>query len=396
MKKTRGVEMERKRNINIALVPGDGAAPEAMAIAEQVVLVAARMCGWQINFRLAPMGYDAFQEFGNTAPQSSIDLIKKLGLVFFGGVGNPALDKTIGTEHPEMRPEAPVLLALRQHLGLLINLRPFVLDNKFAHLFGVRADRVPEAGVRMLFARYLLEDCYFGTADLIKHIPENVRKHLGIKLKNNVTGDEEQVTGLSYFTRANLEKYFRWVYSYAREMELPVIVAHKQNVDPVQVFYLKNAHRIGWEFPDVKQSDLLIDAGIAALFHPGRLNAVIACANLHGDLITDGAAEVEGGMGMMHSLALNPDTGEAMFESGAGTAPSLAGLDQINPLGRILTGALMLDHIGCQEGGEKVRQAVKKTLNDGYRTPDIYLPGKDIWDKVVGTARMGELVIARL
>jgi len=303
----------------IALVKGDGSAREGMDVACKIVIAAAKKYGCEIKFADTPMGYNAFEEFGDTAPVQSLETIKKLGIVFFGGVGDPDIDKTIGTEHPEMRPEARGLLRLRQELGLLVNLRPFVLDKKFSHLFGVRPERVSEKGVRMLFVRYLLEDCYYGTADLIQYIPEDVRQKLGLKLKSEVTGDEEMVAGLSYFTRANLEKYFRWVYGYAREVGLPVIIANKKNVQSEQVFYVQNGLRISKEFPDIKTRELLIDAGIDALFHPNILDAIIDCANVHGDLITDGAAEVEGGMGMMHSLAINPDTGEAMFESGAGT-----------------------------------------------------------------------------
>lgn len=380
----------------IALVKGDGAAPEAMAVACKVVVAAAKKHGCEVNFVNTQMGYNAFDKFGDTAPAESIKTIKQLGVVFFGGVGNPDLDKTIGTEHPEMRPEARGLLKLRQTLGLLINLRPFVLDKKFSHLFGVRPERVSEAGVRMLFVRYLLEDCYYGTVDLIKYIPEDIRQKLGLKLKSEVTGDEEIVTSLSYFTRSNLEKYFNWVYEYARKAGMPVIIANKKNVQSEQVFYVQNGLRISKEFPDVNTTELLIDAGIAALFHPNRLDAIIACANLHGDLITDGAAEVEGGMGMMHSLAINPDTGEAMFESGAGTDYKHAGQNITNPIGRTLAGGLMLDHIGKKQAGDDVRRAVRQTLDAGYRTPDIFSQAIDDPAKKVGTKEMGEKVLSLL
>ena len=120
-------------------------------------------------------------------------------------------------------------------------------------------------------------------------------------------------------------------------------------------FWRKIATRIGKEeFPDVSLSHQLVDSANALLFTPAKLHGVIACGNEHGDILSDGAASALGSMGMMCSSAINPDTGAAMFESGAGTAPTLAGQNKANPLGRILTAAMMLRHIGAikRSGGD--------------------------------------------
>jgi 3-isopropylmalate dehydrogenase len=129
------------------------------------------------------------------------------------------------------------------------------------------------------------------------------------------------------------------------------------------------------------------------LFKPKELRGVIACGNEHGDILSDGAAEMVGGMGLMHSSAVNPDTMQAMFESGAGTAPTLAGQDKANPLGRILTGAMLLRHIAADNGATAIEQAVRDILKEGYRTADIAEPG---CMKVLSCSEMGELVLRKI
>jgi len=123
-----------------------------------------------------------------------------------------------------------------------------------------------------------------------------------------------------------------------------------------------------------------------------KLHGVIACGNEHGDILSDGAAAALGSMGMMCSSAINPDTGAAMFESGAGTAPTLAGQNKANPLGRILTAAMMLRHIGAINGADAIESAVNKVLRDGYRTADLF-SNIDDPAKLLGTSAMGEMVL---
>ena len=131
------------------------------------------------------------------------------------------------------------------------------------------------------------------------------------------------------------------------------------------------------------------------LFSPAKLHGVIACGNEHGDILSDGAAAALGSMGMMCSSAINPDTDAAMFESGAGTAPTLTGQNKANPLGRILTAAMMLRHIGAPKGAEAIEGSVKNILKDGYRTGDIFSDGDDK-KKLFGTKEVGDKVIANL
>ncbi|MDP3697529.1 MAG: isocitrate/isopropylmalate family dehydrogenase [Candidatus Taylorbacteria bacterium] len=381
----------------IALVRGDGSAPEMMVVACAIAIEAAKKDGIKIVFVDTPMGWNAYEKYGDTVPRESFKKAVEIGTIFFGGVGDPKLDNTIGIEKPEMKPEARALLALRSTMGLLLNFRPMIYYKSLAHLANVKPETIPNEGVEQVFIRFLLEDSYFGTADLAGGISEDTRIKLGIKAKKDVAGNEEMITELSYYRKETIEKYFRAAFSYARAKGFPLISIDKANVMARYDYWRKIATRIGKEeFPDVPLTHQLVDSANALLFTPAKLHGVIACGNEHGDILSDGAAAALGSMGMMCSSAINPNTDEAMFESGAGTAPTLTGQDKANPLGRILTAAMMLRHIGAITGAQAIEDAVQKVLQQGYRTADLVPPdGSGAW-AILGTREMGEKVLSTL
>ena len=378
----------------IALVKGDGSGPEMMSAACKIAIAAAKMDGVKITFEETPMGWNAYEKYGDTLPKQSFDRAVEIGTIFFGGVGDPKHDNTIGAEKPDMKPEARALLALRSRMGLLLNFRPMIYYKALAHLSNVKPEMIPAEGIRQIWIRYLLEDSYFGNQDFVEDIPADLNKKMGVKLKKDVTGNEEVVTDLAYFRKATIEKYLRAAFSYARDLKLPLISIDKANVMARYDFWRKIATRIGKEeFPNVTLIHQLVDSANALLFTPAKLHGVIACGNEHGDILSDGAASALGSMGMMCSSAINPDTGSSMFESGAGTAPTLAGQDKANPLGRILTAALMLRHIGAAKGAAAIEAAVNKFLQDGYRTGDLFSDADDP-KKLLGTSSTGEEVLS--
>jgi 3-isopropylmalate dehydrogenase len=380
----------------IALVTGDGSAPEMMKVACAVVVEAAKKDDIKIIFEETPMGWNAYPKFGDTLPAASFQRAIELGTIFFGGVGDPQFDNTVGAEKPEMKPEARCLLALRKEMRLLLNFRPMVYLKALAHLANVRQENIPDEGVEQVYIRFLLEDSYFGTPDLAGEVGEDICVKLGIKMKGDVVGDEGMITELAYYRKETIEKYFRAAFAYARAKGLPLISIDKANVMPRYDFWRKIATRIGEEeFPDIKLVHQLVDSANALLFTPAKLRGVIVCGNEHGDILSDGAAAALGSMGLMCSSAINPDTGAAMFESGAGTAPTLAGKNIANPLGRILTGAMMLRHIGAIKGATAIEEAVTAVLINGYRTRDLVL-GDEQSEAILGTKEMGDEVLSCL
>ena len=380
----------------VALVKGDGVGPETIEETVKIVREAAKKDDTNIIFQETPMGWNAYKKYGDTLPPESFKNAVEIGTILFGGVGNPEFDKTIGAKKPEMKPEGRCLLSLRKTMGLLANIRPMFYYRGLSHLSKVRKEFIPESGIKQIWFRYLLEDSYFGNEDSIKYFPEEICKKLGIKLKRDVRGDEEIITDIAYFKKVTFEKYIRAAFAYAKDQGLPLISVDKANVMSRYEFWRKNVIRIGkTEFPDVPLTNQYVDSANALLFTPAKLHGVIACGNEHGDILSDGAAEAAGGIGIMCSSSVNLDDGKALFESGAGTAPTLAGLDVVNPIGRILAGAMMLQHIGCINGSKAIDDAVKKVLIKGYRTKDLATQ-KTSQKRILGTRGMGEKIFSLL
>jgi len=386
------------KKVKIAVAMGDGAAPEMMRLALNVAYEAAKLDEISLNYVSTPMGWNSYEDSGDTLPKESLEKATEIGILFFGGVGDPIYDRELGKKRPEMMPEARCLLTIRSKWGLLINCRPFIYYKQLSHLAKVKGEYIPEEGIRQIFMRFLLEDSYFGNKDLTQLVNSREGQAFGIKNdKKEVAGDEDIVTDLAYYKRETLEKYFRYIFQYAKAVNLPVISVDKANVIPRYVFWRKICQEIHQKyFPEVKLQNLYVDAVNALLFTPAKLNAVIACGNEHGDILSDGAAEAYGSLGLMHSSAINPDNGMAMFESGAGTAPTLAGRNIANPLGRILTGAMMLEHIGAKNGATMIKKIVDEILIEWYRTLDIFHEIIDDKKLLVGTDKMGELVLERI
>jgi 3-isopropylmalate dehydrogenase len=386
----------------IALVKGDGSGPEMMEVACKVATVAAKKDGLELLFLETPMGWNAYHLHGDTLPPDSLRRAVKIGTIFFGGVGDFKNDETIGKEKPEMKPEARALLPIRKEMGLLLNFRPMIYYPELASLTNVRPERIPPEGIQQHWIRFLLEDSYFGNSDFLDLYDRlgyglDLMWNMGIKLKKDVTGEEECVTDVAYYRGETVRKYLRAAFAYAQNLGLPLISIDKANVMARGDYWRRICIEISREFPDVPLSHQLVDSANALLFTPAKLHGVIACGNEHGDILSDGAASALGSMGMMCSSAINPDTGAAMFESGAGTAPTLAGQDKANPLGRILTGAMMLRHLGATKGANAIEKSVRLTLQCGYRTEDIFNHSEGGGgQKLVGTEEMGRLVLANL
>ncbi len=385
--------------IGIARVVGDGAAPEAMLVACMIAVEAAKKDGVELSFIDTPMGYVAYDDFGDTFPKESFDEATRIGTLFFGGVGDPEIDKTIGTKDPSMRPEARCLLPIRERWSLLLNFRPMLFNKAFNHLSPLKPEYLPEDGCQQHFIRFLLEDSYFGTQNMLKliaqHSPEayDLMKKVGVKTISEIKGNENLVAEFAYYTRESILKYLRYAFQYARDRKLPLISVDKANVMARYKFWRAICDKIHKEeFSDVELRHQLVDSANALLPRPMKLHGVIACGNEHGDIISDGAAEIFGGMGLMCSSAINPDNGVAMFESGAGTAPTLRGKNVINPLGRVWTAAMMLEHKGMPRGAKVINDAVTSVLQAGFATAD-FATKKSI---LVGTREMGDEIIKRV
>ncbi len=387
------------RKVQIALVEGDGSGPEMMAPATLIAVEAARKDGIDIEFVPTPMGWNAYLNgYGDTLPLESMTVATTLGLLFFGGVGDPQYDLSLGSKCPEMMPETRCLLTIRGEWNLMINTRPVIYYPELKHIAKVREDAIPEGGIQQIWLRFLLEDGYFGNRHFLSvgGMAHVLRKFVGVCLKHEVTGKEDFVSDIAFYRRSSLEAYFCYAFILAEKMGLPVICVDKANILPRYAFWRKIARMIHeQEFSGVGFKELYVDNACQMLFDPSLLNGVIVCGNEHGDILSDGAASAVGSMGLMCSSAVNPETGVAMFESGTGTFPQARGTGKANPIGRILTAALMLKHIGAVKGADAIEKAVREVLRQGFRTADIARKG-DTETRIVGTEVMGRMIFSNL
>jgi len=317
----------------VAHLPGDGIGPEVTAVAKDLVELAGKRHGFSIDWRHCPLGSDHYLRTGEVLPDDVLGDLRKTDAIFLGAVGSPSV--------PPGVLERGLLLRLRFDLDLYINLRPARL----------RAG-VPSYGAGALDAivvRENTEGLYAGAGGIA---------HRGSAF--------EVATEESLNTRAGVERCVRYAASLAKKRSGKLTLVHKTNV-------LVNAGSLWKRVADevAAETSVQLDychvdaACLYMVSDPGRFD-VIVTDNLFGDIITDLAAALTGGLGLSASGNLNPDkTGPSMFEPVHGSAPDIAGTGKANPAGAVLSAALMLDHLGEAAAAAELEAAVDTVLAAG-------------------------------
>jgi tartrate dehydrogenase/decarboxylase/D-malate dehydrogenase len=322
----------------IAVIAGDGAGPEVVAEARKAVDALALDLTWNE----LPWGTEHYHEHGTMMPDDALHVVRAHDAVLLGAVGHPSV--------PDHVTLWGLLLPLRQGLDLWANLRPARL------LEGVPSPLAGSPAVDMLFVRENTEGEYSGIGG---------RAHRGLELE---VGIETAV-----FTRPGVHRVIRYAFELAQSRRGVVTSATKSNASRYgYVLWDEVAEEVAAEFPDVRLERVLVDALAARMVsNPLSLDVVVA-SNLFGDVLTDIAAVLQGGMGMAASASLAPGSGTTpVFEPVHGSAPDIAGQGIANPLGAIWSAALMLEHIGEPDAGARVLAAVESVCRDGIVTRDI-------------------------
>jgi tartrate dehydrogenase/decarboxylase/D-malate dehydrogenase len=334
----------------IAVIAGDGAGPEVVAEARKAVDALAL----DITWHELPWGTAYYHEHGTLMPPDALDTVRQHDAVLLGAVGDPSV--------PDHVTLWGLLLPLRQGLDLWANLRPARL------LDGVPTKLANRDRVDMLFVRENTEGEYSGVGG---------RAHQRLDLE---VGLETSV-----FTRAGVRRVAKYAFELAEGRRGHVTSATKSNASRYgYVLWDEVVDEVAAEHPDVELERVLVDALAARMISdPGSLDVVVA-SNLFGDVLTDIAAVLQGGMGMAASASVAPgaDT-TAIFEPVHGSAPAIAGKGVANPIGAVWSAALMLDHLGEREGATRVMQALEAVCRTGPRTVDI---GGDASTSEVGDA----------
>jgi 3-isopropylmalate dehydrogenase len=366
-KKSEGKSMKLK----IAVLAGDGIGPEVTHEATNILKAVAEFGGHSITFAEALIGGVAITANGTPLPQATIEVALDSDAVLLGAVG----DNKFNHLTPDKRPEAG-LLQIRQALGGFANLRPSVAYPALAENSPLRPEVTK--GVDILFVRELLGGLYFGE-------PRWWNK--GAEAK----GGGEAINTMRY-TRDEVERVARVAFELAQKRRKKLTSVDKANVLECSQLWRATVDELKGEYPDVMVEHQLVDSMAMHLMNVPRNFDVVLTENLFGDILSDESGIITGSLGMLPSATIGGKVN--LYEPVHGSAPDIAGTGKANPLGAILTAAMVLRHSGglVQEAAA-IEAAVTKVLDAGHRTADIARGGTTA---NVTTQEMGKLVHSAL
>ena len=354
--------------MKIALLPGDGIGTEILSEAAKLLDVLRRE-GLPIETEAAPIGGAGYDAAGHPLPEATLALARSADAVLLGAVGGPRYD----TLPRPMRPEQGIL-GIRKALGLFANLRPALLYPELASASTLKPEVV--AGLDLLIVRELTGDIYFGD-------PRGRRK--------SSAGDDEGFDTMRY-SESEIRRIARVGFETARHRGRRLCSVDKANVLDTSVLWREVVTKVATDYADVALTHMYVDNAAMQLVRNPKQFDVIVTGNLFGDILSDEASMLAGSIGMLPSASLDA-ANKGLYEPIHGSAPDIAGQDKANPLGTILSLAMMFRYTFSRaDVAERIEQAVRAALAKGLRTADIALPG----EAVVGTRSMGDAVAAAL
>jgi len=354
----------------IAVFAGDGIGPEVTAQARAVLALCAQQFGLALDFRDGLIGGGAIDRDGTALPAESLQLAKASDAVLLGAVGGPKWDNPQSRVRPEQ-----ALLGLRRELELFANLRPIVAQPTLIPAAPLKPELLE--GVDILFVRELTGGVYFGQPS---------ERRMG-------SAGREAVDTIPY-SEGEVARVTRLAFQLARGRRKRVTQVDKANILATSRLWREVTHEIAAEFPDVTCEDVLVDAMAMHLLRRPRDFDVVVTENMFGDILTDEASVLTGSLGMLPSAslgaALNRHGGRiGLYEPIHGSAPDIAGRDLANPLGAILSAAMLLEFsLGQAAPARAIEAAVSRVLAAGLRTADVRQDGC----RVVGCTAMGDAV----
>lgn len=346
--------------LRITSLPGDGIGPEVISQAICVLEEVASGFGHDLELDEKEIGGSALAKFGDPLPDATTQACLASQAVLLGAVGDPSFD-----QNPrELRPEAG-LLRLRQELGAFANLRPAVYYPSLASCSPVREEVVK--GTDILIVRELLGGLYFGQ-------PRSIEGDRG----------KRQAMNTMRYSEAEIERVARVAFQLALTRRRRVLSVDKANVLECSRLWREVVSSIAREFPGVDISHMYVDsAAMSLVLKPSEFD-VILTENMFGDILSDQAGGVIGSLGLLASASIGGRVG--LYEPVHGSAPDIAGGGIANPLGAILSVAMMLRYtFNLPKEAECVEAGVMSTLMGGFRTRDLARPG----ERTVSTEEMG-------
>jgi 3-isopropylmalate dehydrogenase len=350
------------RSYAIAVVPGDGTGPEVVREGIKVLNAAAGVCGFALDYLYVDIGAEHYRQTGEIITEQHLQSLSGAHAILFGAIG-----------HPEVKPgvlEKGIILKIRFHFDQYVNLRPVKLyEGVQSPLINKRAGDIDFAVVREN-----TEGLYAGAGGLLKR----------------GTSDEVAVQE-SINTRKGVERCIRFAFEHCRlrNRQKKVTLCGKTNVLTYAFdLWERTFHEVAQEYPDIKCDYVNVDALCMWLIKNPEHYDVIVTDNMFGDIISDLAAMLQGGLGVSAGANLNPE-GLSMFEPIGGSAPKYAGQNVINPIAAILAVRLMLEAIGETDAAARVEAGVAKVLREDIRELSVGRMGHS-------TEAVGDLVAASI
>jgi 3-isopropylmalate dehydrogenase len=332
-------------DFKIAVLPGDGIGPEIIDQAKKVVIAVGKRYNHNFNFTHALVGAIAIDKTGNPLPPETLELCKSSDAVLFGAIGDPKYDNNPAAK---VRPEQG-LLAMRKELGLYANVRPVTTFPALIDKSPLKREIVQ--GVDIMMIRELTGGIYFG-------------KPQGRSEDGNTAYDS------CVYSRFEIERVVKLACEYAMNRSKKITVVDKANVLATSRLWRETALIVSKEYKELTMDFMFVDnAAMQLIQNPGRFD-VIVTENMFGDILTDEGSVITGSLGLLPSASIGLST--SVFEPIHGSYPQAAGKNIANPLGTILSAAMMFDlAFDLKAEAEVIKTAVEKSIEADFVTEDL-------------------------
>lgn len=348
----------------IAIIKGDGVGPEIVDEAIKVINKIGTKFSHRFELNEVLAGGAAIDAYGDPLPKETLNVCKKSDSILLGAVGGSKWDCC----KLELRPEK-ALLKLRAELSLFSNLRPATLFTSLEDACVLRKD-IRDKGIDIMVVRELTGGIYFGKRELIK-------TDVG-----DIALDTEQ------YSEKEVRRIAKVAFDIARKRRKVVTSVDKANVLESSRLWRKIVTEVSSQYDDVTLNHMYVDNAAMQLIKDPSQFDVLLTTNMFGDILSDEASQITGSIGMLPSASLG-DSKLGMYEPIHGSAPDIAGKNIANPIATILSVAMMFRYsFDLQEEANAIESSVKKVLDQGYRTEDIYTEGT----KKLTTTEMGTMI----
>ncbi|MBQ7497562.1 MAG: 3-isopropylmalate dehydrogenase [Selenomonas sp.] len=334
----------------IVVIPGDGIGEEITRSAVEVLKAADKKYNLNLEYEFHDAGGTAYDKFGTPLPEETLEACKAADAVLFGAVGGDKWDNV----DPALRPEKAIL-GLRKGLGLYANLRPVKVAEALVEYSPLKPELAK--GVDLVIVRELVGGIYFGE-----------------RCESEMHEGAERAWDLENYSVPEVERIVKLACETAKLRRGKLTSVDKANVLATSRLWRRTAAKVAEGYPEVELKNLYVDnCAMQLAINPAQFD-VIVTGNLFGDILSDEAAVVGGSIGMLPSASIGTST--SLYEPIHGSAPDIAGKGIANPLGTILSAAMLLRYsLHEEEAAKAIEAAVEKVLEEGWRTADLWKEG---------------------